>query len=191
MTDLEVVADALRRFENIGLIPLIGGSFASSAWGRPRQTHDLDLTVHVLLEHIEPLVAAFESDYMVNRSELEAAVDEPKWPNGFQLLHFDSTFKIDVFQSENRDYDKLVFRRAREVEISSGVRARYVSAEDIVLMKLRWYVLGNRISDRQWNDLVQVIEIQGEAFDREYLLHWAEHFGLKDLAQEALNEAKP
>ena len=191
MTDLEVVADALARFHRIGLNPLIGGSFASSVWGRPRQTHDLDVSVLLSPQHAEPILQEFEGDYMVNRGEMEAALASPKWPATFQLLHFESTFKIDVFLSENNEYDKLVAERARSAEILPGTQARYVSAEDIVLTKLRLYDLGRRVSDRQWNDLVQVIEIQGKAFDRDYLLRWAEHFGLRDLAIEALQEAKP
>lgn len=191
MTDLEVVADALGRFAELGLRPLIGGSFASSAWGRPRQTHDLDITVRILREHVAPIVQAFEGDYLVNLNELEAALDDGNWPANFQLLHLNATFKIDVFLSENREYDMLVAERAKSAEIVPGVLGWYVSAEDIVLMKIRWYELGNRVSDRQWNDLVQVIEIQGDAFDREYLLNWAEHFGLRELAMEALGEARP
>jgi hypothetical protein len=70
MTDLEVVADAIQRFHAIGLKPLIGGSFASSAWGQPRQTHDLDITVHIPSEHAEALIRAFETDYMVNRTAI-------------------------------------------------------------------------------------------------------------------------
>src|SRR4051812_33615210 len=102
MDDLEVVGDALGRFTQLGLKPLIGGSFASSAWGRPRQTHDLDLMVLVRREDVDLIVKAFENDYMVNRAELEAALDDGNWPANFQLLHYDATFKIDVFLSENR-----------------------------------------------------------------------------------------
>lgn len=189
MDDLAVVADALQRFNSIGLKPLIGGSFASSAWGQPRQTHDLDITVHVRSEHVDAIVAAFQDDYMVSRTEIDAALAEGRWPANFQLLHFEATFKIDVFLSENLAYDQLVAERAIPAEIIPGVQGWYVSAEDIVLMKLRWYELGNRVSDRQWNDLVQVIDVQGQAFDRDYLLRWAEHFEVKSLAGEALKEA--
>lgn len=191
MTDLEVVADALQRLEALGLKPLIGGSFASSAWGQPRQTHDLDVSAHITSDQTEAIVRAFEDDFMVNRAELEYALENPRWPATFQLLHYDTSFKIDVFLSEDDEYDRSAEKRARAVELLPGLVVRYVSAEDIVLMKLRWFELGNRVSDRQWNDLVQVIEIQGEAFDREFLLHWAEHFGLRELALEALSEARP
>lgn len=191
MTDEEVVLDAFQRFEAIGLRPLVGGSYASSAWGNPRQTHDLDITLKLYRETLEPFIESFEGDYMVSRDEIETALKEPKWPAGFQLLHFDSAFKIDVFLSQEDEYGLLVETRAKQVELAPGLSAAYVTAEDIVLMKLRWYELGNRVSDRQWNDLVQVIEIQGDSFDRVYLLKWADHFDLRTLAEDALSEARP
>lgn len=64
-----------------------------------------------------------------------------------------------------------------------------MSVEDIILTKLRWYELGRGISDRQWNDLVLVIETQGDDLDWTYLEKWAAHFGLAELLAEARAEA--
>jgi hypothetical protein len=72
---------------------------------------------------------------------LESALENPAWPATFPLLHYESTFKIDVFLSENREYEELVAGPARSAEIAPGVQAWYVSTEDIVPMKLRWYEL--------------------------------------------------
>ena len=109
----------------------------------------------------------------------------------FSLTLMDDPFKVDVFVMGETTYEKSEQERAEMQELFPGVPGLVIAPENIVLQKLRWYDLGNRVSDRQWNDLVQVIEIQGDAFDREYLLKWAEHFGLKELAEEALSEARP
>ena len=87
----------------------------------------------------------------------------------------------------------LEMARARSVtvDITQGMHANVVSSEDLVLQKLNCVKSGMRPRDVHWNDLVQVIEIQGDVFDREYLLNWAEHFDLKALAEEALSEARP
>lgn len=69
--------------------------------------------------------------------------------------------------------------------------SRVIAPEKVVLQKLRWYELGNRVSDRQWNDVIQVIEVQGEAFDSCCSLGWAEHFNMRDIAEQALAEAMP
>ena len=107
------------------------------------------------------------------------------------MTYMDDPFKIDVFVANSAPYERSELERAQLVSLFDGVDAMVIAPENIVLQKLRWFELGNRVSDRQWNDLVQVIEIQGEAFDRDYLLEWAEHFKVRDLAEEALAEARP
>jgi hypothetical protein len=56
-----------------------------------------------------------------------------------------------------------------------------VSAEDIVLAKLLWYRAGGEVSERQWNDLVSLVEVQREMADRVYLETQATRLGVADL----------
>jgi len=60
------------------------------------------------------------------------------------------------------------------------------TAEDIILMKLHWYRLGNEISERQWNDALGVIRVQGTSLDLEYLRDSAREMGLSDLLSRAI-----
>ncbi|RYG23528.1 hypothetical protein EON82_13710 [bacterium] len=63
---------------------------------------------------------------------------------------------------------------------------RCSTPEDIVLRKLMWFELGNRVSDRQWNDIVRVLEVQSPTVDLGYLRHWATELGVAELLEEAL-----
>ena len=63
------------------------------------------------------------------------------------------------------------------------------SAEDTVLAKLQWYRDGGEVSDRQWTDVLGVLEVQGQALDRAYLAEWARELGLTDLLRRALDDA--
>ena len=54
---------------------------------------------------------------------------------------------------------------------------------------LRWYVLGNRVSERQWLDVLGVLKVQGDSIDREYLTRWARLLDLDELLEEALSQA--
>lgn len=40
-----LVADFAARLESAGFAYLLGGSFASSAWGQPRATNDADFSI--------------------------------------------------------------------------------------------------------------------------------------------------
>jgi len=56
-----------------------------------------------------------------------------------------------------------------------------VSAEDIVLVKLLWYRAGGEMSERQWNDLVSLVEVQRDKADHVYLETQAARLGVADL----------
>ncbi|MEZ4442242.1 MAG: hypothetical protein R3B72_24320 [Polyangiaceae bacterium] len=45
------------------------------------------------------------------------------------------------------------------------------------------------VSERQWLDVLGVIQVQGERFDRGYAEEWAAKLGVDELLTRALNEA--
>jgi hypothetical protein len=63
------------------------------------------------------------------------------------------------------------------------------SPEDTILAKLQWYRDGGGVSDRQWNDVLGVLKVQGPALDRAYLREWASQLDLTDLLQQAMDAA--
>jgi hypothetical protein len=63
------------------------------------------------------------------------------------------------------------------------------SAEDAVLAKLEWYRMGGEVSERQWNDLLGILKVQGTALDLPYVRHWAADLQVTDLLERALAEA--
>ena len=51
------------------------------------------------------------------------------------------------------------------------------------------YRQGGGVSDRQWIDVLGVLKVQGEVFDRAYAVGRAHDLGLSDLLAKALDEA--
>ncbi|MEZ0326809.1 MAG: hypothetical protein ACAH95_12985 [Fimbriimonas sp.] len=164
------------------------GSFASSSWGQPRHTNDIDIVVAMGPVHIQPLIETFETSYFLDPVEIEHTLESKDPYRAFQLIHKETNFKFDMFVPPLDDFSYGVLKRAKKIELLPGVFARCETSEDAVIGKLRWFDLGHRKSDRQWNDIVQVLEIRKGLMDEEYLRNWAQHFRLLDLLEKAMAE---
>lgn len=179
-----VVIDAL---ENLGVPYVIGGSMASSFHGSARATRDADLIADLQARHATPLTQALKSHFYVDEA---AVLDAIQRRASFNAIHWDTSFKVDVFVPPDREFDRSRFERGVSVamEGNSGRRVCVSSAEDTVLAKLEWYRLGNEISDSQWKDVSAIIKRQRNSLDMDLLLHWAQELGVADLLERALNE---
>ncbi len=186
----EVFTDLFSLLDQLGIPYVVGGSFASGSWGNPRQTNDLDIAIKIQPSQVEPLIEGLKDRYMVSRNEIIDALTSSETYRSFQLLHFEQTFKIDVFIPLPSEFVEEEFARSRRIEFLPGVSANCSAPECIVIQKLRWFELGNRVSDRQWNDIVQVLEVQKGLLDEGFLDKWTKHFGLFDLLQSARGQVR-
>jgi hypothetical protein len=178
------VAEAL---EVCGVRYLVGGSLASAVSGEPRSTLDVDLVVDLAEDRIEPLVAALGGEFHVDPDALRRAVRQCSSAN---LVHYGTSTKVDLFVMGGSPLDEEQMSRRQRVIVSRDPeRHLYVyTPEDILLQKLRWYRLGDEVSDRQWRDVLGIVLVQGEALDDIYLRRGANVFGVTDLLDRALRE---
>jgi hypothetical protein len=183
---LTPVAEALERLR----VPYyVGGSVASSVRGVARATTDVDLVAALRPEHVQPLVDALQDRYYIDGEMLHEAIRRRSAAN---VIHLATMLKADLFVPEAGAYAQEVFRRLREEPLGEGTPARgfpVPSAEDVVLAKLQWYEQGNRVSDRQWYDIVGVLKVQGANIDTAYLRTWAANLGLSDVLEQAIQDA--
>jgi len=128
---------------------------------------------------------------MGSESQINEAIQAHGSFRSFQLLHYEETFKIDFFLADEDEYTSASFLRAKQYELAPGRAFPVKSPEDILITKLRWFDLGRRISDKQWNDIVQVLEIQQDNLDNSYLDAWCNHFQLIELLDEARLQVVP
>lgn len=185
---LRICIEIARVFEKLRVPYLVGGSIASSLHGDPRSTQDADLVADLREKHVGPFVAALADRYYVDEERVSHAVRRKSSFNVIQLAHM---FKVDVFVLGDDPMAREEMARRERVELAGGAGAIEVaSPEDTILQKLHWYRLGRGVSDRQWRDVLSVLEVQGNRLDRAYLARGAEEMGVADLLERALREVE-
>jgi hypothetical protein len=160
---------------------------ASSLWGESRATLDVDIVVDLDAERVSALLEAVQPQVYVSEEAVKQAIAHQ---SSFNLIHFDTNEKVDIFILSPQPLAQQEMQRRQLQPVDKGGRFLYLpTPEDIILQKLRWYHLGNQISERQWRDVLGVLKTQGEGLDFSYLRRWAETEKLSDLLAKALTEA--
>ena len=183
MTLAEFLAEVVRQLEDASIDYMIGGSVASSIYGDPRTTRDVDIVVDVTQASLRSLFGA------VDRSVVY--IDEP--PVGqpitagqmFKLVDLRGGWKVDLIVRKARPFSEVEFARRRKLVVL-GVSATIASAEDVLLTKLEWAVRSG--SSRQVDDARGIASVQGSSLDLDYLRRWAPELGVEDLLEQVLAE---
>ena len=176
-------------FEQLRIAYYIGGSVASLAHGIYRATADVDIIADLRMEHVQPLVQLLQDTYYIDADMIRDAI---KRRSEFNVLHLDTMFKVDIFIQKTRPFDHEVRRRVQQSKLNITGNSRLFfleSPEDVILNKLEWYKMGGEVSDRQWNDILGVLKVQGTSLDLAYLRQWAAALGVTSLLDRALEDA--
>lgn len=186
---IDAIRPVIKAFEKLGIHYYIGGSIASSAWGLARATMDVDMVSELKEEHAHPLAEMLKPEYYIDEEMIKDAI---KRKSSFNIIHLETMFKVDIFLKKDNLYDEEAFNRKRKenLDVEKGGAEFFISSsEDIILNKLDWYRKGSEIAERQWNDILGVIKVQGNLLDKEYLYRWAGELGVKDLLEKAFTES--
>ncbi|HEX8847331.1 MAG TPA: hypothetical protein VF791_21995 [Pyrinomonadaceae bacterium] len=172
-----------------GINYVVVGSFASSLHGIYRTTNDIDIIADIKLEQINALVATLQNDFYIDEQSARRAVMTHR---SFNIIHFESVFKVDIFVPPLDDFSQQQLLRRQSEQLAPDVAQPFyvATAEDTILAKLKWYRAGNEISNTQWTDVLGVIGSQGENLDVDYLRAWADKLSVRDLLEKVLNEAR-
>jgi hypothetical protein len=178
----------LEAFDRLEIPYTVVGSVASSVYGIPRTTMDVDLVADLRADQIDPLAAELQADFYVDPQLMKDAFEQGR---AFNVIHLGSSYKIDIFPLGRDAYSQEAFgrRRLAETKAAGGepIECALATAEDTILSKLRWYRAGGEISETQWNDLHGIFLVSGAGLDRDYLRLWAPRLGVADLLDRLLN----
>ena len=174
MEQNELLRYTIDTFETLGISYLIGGSLASSAYGEPRMTNDIDILIDLKPEHLPGLLEKFDpNEFYVDAETVHQAL----FSDGqFNIIHPSSGYKIDLFVCGQDPFTSSEMARRRRLEAPDGAHAFFASPEDVILKKMEYFKMGE--SERQFRDIVGVIRVQGGQLDRDYIGRWALELGL-------------
>ncbi len=186
---VDVLLLVTQALESLGVRYYIGGSLASIAYGEIRLTHDADVIADLQPDHAQTLVNMLGKDFYIDEEMILEAIEHKR---SFNLIHYQSIYKVDVFIPAGRPFDQNQLDRRVDKTLSDRPvqRAYVASPEDTVLAKLEWYEMGHRVSERQWRDALGVLAVQAGRLDLAYLRRWAAELKLSDLLERALVEAE-
>src|SRR3954454_1104827 len=91
---IEVLLCVAQALDELNIPYLVGGSVTSSLQGFPRTTNDADIVADIQLDQVPKLFAALKDEFYIDERAVRMAVLERR---SFNVIHFDSVFKIDVY----------------------------------------------------------------------------------------------
>jgi hypothetical protein len=123
---------------------VVGDSVASSIYGIPRATQDVDLVADIRLAHVDALTSALAGEFYVDADMIRDAI---KRRASFNVVHLATMFKADLFilQGDSWSREEMARARTEQLDVPEGkVTVHFASPEDTVLHKLVWYKLATR-----------------------------------------------
>jgi hypothetical protein len=119
-------------------------------------------------------------------------VDANRRRSSFNIINTMIGFKVDFFVQKARAFDTSVMARRQSRFVPEGATesTAVLSVEDAILTKLEWYRLGGEISERQWRDVIEMLEAQWQTVDRAYLANWSKEIRVDDLVNLAYKQAE-
>lgn len=175
MTFAGLIATVLRRLSAAGIPYMITGSIASSYYGEPRATRDLDVVVDPSSHSLEALLDGLIADgFYVDR---DAAREALRRRTQFNAIGPDA-LKVDFVIRKDRPFSVQEFERRQPADLL-GIAGFVPSIEDLIVAKLEWAAAGP--SELQIRDVAGMLAISGDEIDYTYVLTWIKALKLDEL----------
>ena len=161
---------------------MVTGSVASTAYGEPRTTYDVDIIIDPTAAQLEALIARAPGHWVIFP---EAAWDAFRTRGMFNIIVPETGEKADLILRKDRPFSRTEFSR-RRVQQLEEFEITLASPEDVILSKLEWAKIGE--SERQYRDALGVALTQARTMDRDYLRKWAVELGVGEELQHVLSQ---
>lgn len=179
--------EVLAALDRTGTPFVVVGSVASGAHGLARLTNDIDIVVDLSAERVSLLCEELGAAFYADAATISAAVAAGR---SFNVIHLASAYKFDLFPVGGDAFGRSEIAR-REFTAGSATGIENIefpvaSPEDTILARLVWFRKGGEVSDRQWTDILGIVEVQADRLDLAYLKKWAATLDVSELLDRAL-----
>ncbi len=182
MQDPDFISLFVLPLEKAGIRYMITGSVASSIYGEPRNTLDIDLVVLPDPGQVQHFPDLFhEEEYYLPPTEV-IAIESRREVNGhFNIIHHQTGLKADIYLSRNHPCLEWALAHARRIQ-TACCEINIAPPEYVILHKLGFFKESRH--QRHLRDIAGIIEQQD--LDRSYLKQQVESLNLTSEWQAAL-----
>jgi hypothetical protein len=173
MTGTEVLRRITTALEQAGIQYMLSGSFASSYYGSPRTTQDLDIIISATPTQLRAFIGGLPKHWYY--ADLDAALEAHKRESMFNLIDILTGWKIDLIIRKSRPFSQEEFGRRQMVNLQ-GPDVFVASAEDMIISKLEWAKLGK--SQRHIEDVAAMLRVRWSSMNQPYVERWIRDLGL-------------
>jgi len=185
VTSREAILAVIDVLESRGVPYMLVGSLSSNAYGIARSTKDADFVVelasHSLPDIVRQLGPGFRLDPQISFETITGTTRHV-------VKVADTSFTIEFFRLSADPHDLERFRRRVRVQLPNR-EAVVPTAEDVIVTKLRWALFGKRNKDA--DDVRDVIAVQGDAIDWDYVHRWCDEHGTREKLDEIRRSIPP
>lgn len=175
MTFAELVGTVVRQLRTASIPYMVTGSVASSYYGEPRATRDLDIVIDPGPLSLDVLIDELIADgFYVDRDAARQALLDRAQFNAIGP----TALKVDFLIRKERAFSIREFERRQPADLL-GTAGFVPTIEDLILAKLEWAAAGP--SDRQLRDVAGILAVSGDQVDHAYLDPWIDALGLGEV----------
>ena len=191
MTAPDLLAVFLDRFNQSGVEYMVTGSVASTIYGEPRLTQDIDLVMRLKPADGRLLNAAFPTDAFY-APPVEVLEEEGRRPSGghFNLLHLETGLRADCYLAGESALNRWGLEHRRGTVVA-GRTIWIAPPEYVIVFKLEFHRQGG--SEKHLDDIARMLRVSGDRINESEIATWVRRMKLGgewDRVQERVRQLR-
>jgi len=157
--------------EKSGFEYMVTGSVASTIYGEPRLTHDIDLVLILKNEEIKKFCSVFPvENYYCPPTEVICIELSRKNHAHFNLIHHDSGYKADCYPFTGDPLHAWALNQRRIFQIRPDFTIKVAPPEYVIIRKMQFFRDGG--SEKHLSDIKKMLQLAERTIDLTILTDW-------------------